>query len=317
VLQAGLSSHVPIRHPYSDWTVWDPANPPSPDSERLWAFTRTVAPGYFSTMGIPLLQGRDHAEADEENARPLLVINQRLAGWLFPEQNAVGRQVAVYVGQAVPMLTEVIGVVGNARINGVAAPPQPQMYLNHSNSAERSHRLNLIVRTAGDPAALVRPIRAALRAQDPNVPLSDIAVMDDIVQGALSGSRVIALTITLFGSVALFLAMTGLYGVLAYYVTRRTQEIGIRVAFGATGSHVMRMVTLRGLALVTGGLVVGVLGAVAATRLLELQLYEIGSGDPVTLVIVSAFLLLVGTLACYLPVRRALRIDPVDALRVE
>jgi len=111
--------------------------------------------------------------------------------------------------------------------------------------------------------------------------------------------------------------MTGLYGVLAYYVTRRTQEIGIRVAFGATAGHVMRMVTLRGLALVVGGLVVGVLGAVAATRLLELQLYEIGSGDPVTFVAVSAFLLLVGTLACYLPVRRALRIDPVEALRTE
>ena len=141
--------------------------------------------------------------------------------------------------------------------------------------------------------------------------------MNDIVHGALSGDRVIALTITLFGSVALFLAMTGLYGVLAYYVTRRTQEIGIRVAFGATGSHVMRMVTLRGLALVAGGLVVGVLGAVLATRLLELQLYEIGSGDPITFVAVSAFLLLVGTLACYLPVRRALRIDPVEALRTE
>jgi putative ABC transport system permease protein len=318
VLDAGVISHVPIRNRYSDWTVWNPENPPTRDSERQWALSRRVLPGYFGTIGIPILLGRDHADTDIDSIPSLLVINQRLADWLFPEQNPVGRQIALDVGGTEPALAEVIGVVGDVNINWVGGSPAPQMYFNNANAPTYwSRRLNLMVSTAGDPTALVRPIRAALKERDPNVPLSDIAVMSDIVQSALSGSRVIALTITLFGSVALFLAMTGLYGVLAYYVTRRTQEIGIRVAFGATGSHVMKMVTLRGLALVAGGLVVGVLGAVAATRLLELQLYEIGSGDPVTFVAVSAFLLLVGTLACYLPVRRALRIDPVEALRTE
>jgi predicted permease len=318
VLQAGVISHVPIRDRYSDWTVWNPEHPPTRDSERQWALSRRVLPGYFGAIGIPILRGRDHADTDIDSIPSLLVINQRLADWLFPEQNAVGRQIALDVGGTEPALAQVIGVVSDVNVNSVGGLPAPQMYFNNSNAPTYwSRRLNLMVRTAGDPTALVRPIRAALRERDPNVPLSDIAVMSDIVQNALSGDRVIALTITLFGSVALFLAMTGLYGVLAYYVTRRTQEIGIRVAFGATGSHVMRMVTLRGLALVAGGLVVGVLGAVLATRLLELQLYEIGSGDPATFVIVAAFLLLVGTFACYLPVRRALRIDPVEALRTE
>jgi predicted permease len=320
VIGAGVISHVPIRHRYSDWTVWNPENPPvlGFSSERQWALSRRVAPGYFSTIGIPILRGRDHADTDLDSIPSLLVINQRLADWLFPEQNAVGRQIALDVGRSDPALAEVIGVVGNVNVNGVGGSPAPQMYFNNANAPTYySRQLNLMVRTAGDPTALVGPIRAALTEMDPNVPLSDIAVMDDIVQSALSGDRVIALTITLFGSVALFLAMTGLYGVLAYYVTRRTQEIGIRVAFGASGGHVMRMVTLRGLALVAGGLVVGILGAVATTRLLELQLYDVRSGDPATFVMVSAFLLLVGTMACYLPVRRALRIDPVEALRTE
>ncbi|UCG87475.1 MAG: ABC transporter permease [Gemmatimonadota bacterium] len=315
---AGLISHTPIRDRYSDWTVWNPENPPTRDSERQWALARRVLPGYFSAMGIPVLRGRDHSDSDVDSIPSLLVINQRVAEWLFPGEKAVGRQIALDIGQSEPGFAEVIGVVSDVNVSWIGGTPAPQMYFNNANAPTYwSRQLNLVVRTAGNPTALVRPIRDALRELDPNVPLADIAAMDDIVQDALSGSRVIALTITLFGSVALFLAMTGLYGVLAYYVTRRTREIGIRVAFGASSGHVMRMVTLRGLALVVGGLLVGVLGAVAATRLLQLQLYEIGSGDPITFVLVAAFLLLVGMLACYLPVRRALSVDPVEALRSE
>lgn len=177
--------------------------------------------------------------------------------------------------------------------------------------------MNLVVRTSADPASLVAPIRAAVLELDSQVPLSNVATMSDILSESLGRNRVVGMTIALFGAVALFLAMIGLYGVLAYFVTSRTQEIGVRVAFGASGGHVIRLVISRGLVLVSSGLAVGLPGSVAVTRMLRSQLYEVAPTDPLAITGVVTCMLLVGTLACLFPARRAARLDPVVALKAE
>ena len=312
---AAAISHIPIQHPYMDWSVWDPEAPTQDPDDWVAVYSRTAMPGYFETMGIPLLRGRDHEDTDEANPQPLMVINESAADRLFPDQDPVGRLVNVYNHVSDPVPVQVIGVVGDARITALDRAPAPQMYFNHSNSAWSS--MNLIVRATGHPTSLAAPIRAAVLELDSDVPLSDVATMSDILSESLGRNRVVSITIALFGSVALLLAMIGLYGVLAYYVARRTQEIGVRVAFGATGGDVVRSVIGRGLLFVSAGLAIGLPCSVAVTRLLRSQLYEVAPTDPLTYASVVACLLLVGTVACLVPARRAVRIDPVDALRAE
>jgi predicted permease len=308
-------SHIPILHPYMDWSAWDPEGPSQDREDWLAVYSRTVLPGYFAAMGIPMLLGRDHRDADEANPQPLMVINEAAAERLFPGQDPVGHLVNVYNHVSDPMLVQIIGVVGDARITSLDLAPAPQMYFNHSSSAWST--MNLIVRASGNPTSLAAPIRAAVLELDPDVPLSDVATMSEILSESLGRNRVVSMTIALFGAVALLLTVIGLYGVLAYYVTRRTQEIGVRVAFGATGGHVIRSVVSRGLTLVVGGLAIGLPGSVGVTRLLQSQLYEVAPTDLLTLTGVVTCLLLVGTLACVVPARRALSIDPVVALRAE
>jgi predicted permease len=308
-------SHIPVIHPYMDWSVWDPESPSQDPKDRVAVYSRTVLPGYFDAMGIPILLGRDHEDADEANPQPLMVINNAAAARLFPDQDPIGRLVNVYNHVSDPVPVQIVGVVGDARITSLDRAPAPQMYFSHSNSAWST--MNLVVRASADPASLFAPIRAAVLELDPDVPLSDVATMKEILSGSLDRNRVVSMTIALFGTVALLLAVIGLYGVLAYYVTRRTQEIGVRMAFGANRGHVIRSVVGRGIVLVSGGLAIGLPASLAVTRLLQAQLYEVGPTDPLTLTGVVSCLLVVGTLACLLPALRAVRIDPVVALRAE
>jgi putative ABC transport system permease protein len=189
------------------------------------------------------------------------------------------------------------------------------MYFNHANSAWSS--MNLMVRASTNATSLAPLIRAAVLELDGNVPLSNVATMTDVLSESLGRNRVVTITIGLFGGVALLLAAIGLYGVLAYYVARRTREIGVRVAFGATGGQVRRSVVGRGLALVMIGLAIGLPASIAATRILRSQLYDVVTTDPLTYLGVVASLLLVGTAACLVPARKAMKVDPVVALKAE
>jgi predicted permease len=306
---------LPIASPWMNWYAWDPGNPPETSDDRVSSFARWVLPGYFETMGVPVLQGRDHQDRDHEYPLPLLVINESMAEALFPGQDPIGRQLSIFNAINDPFTVEVLGVVSDFRVTSLDQAPLPQMYFSHNTMPDIS--MSLVVRASGDLASLVGPIRLALQERDSDVPLANVATMRDILGDSISTNRVISVAMAAFAALALFLAMTGLYGVLAYYVARRTHEIGIRMAFGADPARIMLSVLRRGMALVGAGLVVGCLGALGASRLLQWQLYQMTATDPVTYGAVTACFVAVGILACLLPARRATRIDPVEAFEVE
>jgi predicted permease len=276
---------------------------------------RFVMPGYFEAMGVPILRGRDHDRQDLESSMPPVVINEAMAAGLFPEQDPIGRRLTVNMRMAEIREFEVVGVVGDMRITTVTMSPFFQMYFGYQ--ASPSNYMNLVVRGQGDVASLVPAIRTRIMERDPDVPVTQVSTMTDIISSSITGSRVLSLGTTLFAVTALLLSMTGLYAVLAYYVARRTREIGIRVAFGATATHVMRSVLGRGLALVMGGLATGFGCAFGVTRFLQAQLFGVGATDPLTFTVVGLGLLVIGLLASVVPARRATRVDPVRAMQVE
>ena len=264
------------------------------------------------------MQGRDHDRQDVDNLLPPVVVNQALAEALFPSEDPIGRRMSVNFIMAEVREYEIVGVVGDMRITAVSRRPASQMYFGYDQVLPiLSNSRQLMVRTRGEMASLIPAIRRKVLERDPDAPLTEVSTMTDIVSASLTGNRVLSLATALFAVTALLLSMTGLYAVLAYYVSRRTREIGIRVAFGATGVHVMRSVLGRGLKLVTIGLGVGLATAFGVTRLLQAQLYQVGATDPATFVGVGMGLLVIGVMASLIPARRATRVDPVRAMQVE
>jgi predicted permease len=314
VESASFTNKIPILHRWTNWYIWNADAPPQTQEDRLSTYSRTVMPRYFETLGIPVLRGRDHAQDDGPREEPYLVISQSTAEALFPGQDPIGRRIAVFNGMGNDTY-EVLGVVANFRVTSVASDPSPQMYFSHRKYP--STDMNLVVRAQGDPTLLVSGIRQALRERDPDVPLETVSTMEEIVSSSISGTKVLSLATALFAGTALLLSLTGLYSVLAFYVGRRTREIGIRVAFGATGSNISGMVLGQGVLLVGLGLGVGLLGAGASAGVLESQLYQVGKLDPLTFGSVAVGFMTVGVLAAILPARRATRVDPVRAMQVD
>jgi putative ABC transport system permease protein len=309
---------VPIRHPWTNWSVWDPESPPDETQRAPLAFARFVTPSYFDVMGVPILQGRDHDRRDVDNPLPPLVVNQALAEALFPQEDPIGRRLSVNFIMAEVREYEIVGVAGDMRITAVSRSPEYQMYFGYDEIHPLpSNSRALMVRTNGEMASLIPAIRAKVRDRDPDAPLTEVSSMKDVVSASLRGNQVLGLATGIFAVTALLLSMTGLYAVLAYHVSHRTREIGIRVAFGATGVHVMRSVLGQGVVLVVIGLGVGFASAFGVTRLLQAQLYQVGTTDPLTFVSVGVGLLVIGSLASILPARRATRVDPVRAMQVE
>ncbi len=315
VLSVGSISMLPIRDSYSNVFAWDPENPPPEGTRPGLAEHRAVLPGYFEALDIPILAGRDVEDNDVTGSPFVLVISETMARGLFPDQAAVGRQVAVDVGGAEPAIAEVVGVAGDVHTFALDQEPPRQMYYSFRQMPFLT--LRLAIRARGDAVAVTNSVRQVLRARDPNVPLAGVATMEDVIARSVGGQRVIMLTLTLFSSVAVFLAAIGLYSVLAYYVAQRGHEIGIRLAMGASGRNILKLVLNRGLLLVGIGLVVGVAGAIGATRLIQQQLFNVEATDPATFVAVSSLFAGIATLACLIPAIRALRVDPVKTLQAE
>ena len=243
-----------------------------------------------------------------------MLISETMAGTLYPDQQPLGRELIVDEGDEAGRY-EIIGVAGDVAIYGLGAEPQMTMYFSHAQ--RRSLVMRLAVHTAGGAGTVVGQLRDVLRGLDPNIPLAGVVTMEEVLDRSTSFQRTVAGAVGIFALAALFLAALGLYGVLAYQVTQRTHEIGIRVALGARAAHILRMVLGHGFALVGVGLAIGVVGAVGGARAIRGRLYEVGATDPVTFVSVVLFFSLVALIACLLPSWRAWRVDPVVAFRAE
>jgi len=315
VAAVSFTSHVPVRDTAGDPPMWAAERPPIDSSQEQTAALRLVLPGYFETLRIPLVAGRGLAATDREGTPRVLVINQEMARTLFPGENPLGKKVMVATGTE-PVALEVVGVAGDARIYGIGEPAPMTMYAT-AYQFPRAMGLNLVVRTSLDPQSLVGTVRRLVAARNPDVPVENLVGLDDLIGQSLAADRVIAITLSLFSAAALLLASLGLYGVLAYYVTRRTHEIGVRMALGANARSVLTHVLARSASMVIPGLALGLGASLAGSRLIERLLYDVTPTDPLSLAAATVSLAVVAFLASALPAWRAAGIDPVQALRGE
>jgi putative ABC transport system permease protein len=313
VTDVALINQLPIRDPGNNIYVYAADNPPADPNDRDVAFQRVVFPGYFQAMGIPLLQGRDIDRSDTEGTPPVLVINETMARTLFPDQNPLGRHVAVDVGEE--MTAEVIGVVGDVRMSAPRYDPRLAMYGSYFQ--QPYYRMRLAIRTVTDPASIAPQLRAAVWSQDRDIPVADLSTMSELISRSVSSDRVMAVSLSLFAAVAMSLAAIGLYGLLAYYVSKRIHEIGVRVALGAGSGDIVKLVVNRGLKLVVAGIVAGLVAAFWSTRLIQQMLFNVEATDPATFGAVCVFFGTVALIACLIPAWRALRVDPLLALQAE
>jgi putative ABC transport system permease protein len=262
-------------------------------------------------MGIPLVRGRALEHSDTSLAPRVVVINETMARTLFPNEDPLGRPVDIQRD----VDYEVVGVVGDVRVEGLHSRPRLAFYTSYLQQPTLTMRL--AIRTAVDPSSLAEGVRKVVWNRDRDIPVAGLSSMDAIIARKMSNDKVVALSVALFASVAMLLAAFGLYGVLAYYVSRRTHEIGVRVALGAGARDLLLQVMKRGLLLVAAGVALGLVGAFWAARLLQQILFGIGPTDPATFVSVSFFFALVGLVACWLPARKSLKVNPVVALAVQ
>ena len=283
--------------------------------DRPGSWFSIVGGDYFGAMGIPLLRGRLPGDADTEKTQAVFVIDDTLARRYWSNADPIGTRVIWSGNENEKLVGEIIGVVGGVRWGGVAASPQATTYFWLPQRPER--QLTMVVRTPGDPIKITGAIAAEVGDIDPNQPIAEIRAMQDFVSADIAQPRFTMLLLGSFAAAALLLATVGLYGVIAFNVTQRTQEIGVRVALGARQRDVLQLVLQRGMLLAGIGLAIGIVVTLALGRVVAGMLHGVSPADPATLVAVSAFLAAVAMLASYLPARRAARVDPLVALRYE
>jgi predicted permease len=271
-----------------------------------------VSPNWFGTLRVPLKRGRTFSELDRLGGPKVVVINEAAARAYFRGEDPIGKRVAVYQG-GFHTGAEVIGIVGDVRYGTIDSTARPDVYISYGQA--RLSRMMMFVRTSGDPAALAPAVRAAVRRVAPHTPVYDIRPMSARIATATSQSRLIAVLLGLFAAVALSLAVMGIYGVLSFAVAQRTGEIGIRMALGAERRSVLALVLRDAAALALVGLAIGLLAALAMTRVLRTMLFEVTTTDPITYVAMAGVLAVAVLGASWIPARRAASVDPVIALR--
>jgi predicted permease len=307
VRAVGGSKTVPLHgggEPYA-FTVPGRPEPVTPDAGVL-----IVTPGYFRALGIPLLQGRDFTATDEARGVPVVIVNQAFARTYLPGGNPVG-EILRFGDTEVP----IVGLVGDVRIDGIARPAQPAVYAPAFLLPRSS--MKLFIRTTSDPLALAPAVRQAIWDINPNQPVSEVTTMREVISQTVARPRFFTLLLGAFAGLAIVLAALGVYGVIAYSVSRRRSEIGIRMALGARAHDVLSMVIAEGIAPALAGMVIGVAAAMLLARVLAAQLYGVGALDPLTFGAVALLLVVVALLAAFAPARRAARVQPMSVLRSE
>jgi putative ABC transport system permease protein len=277
-----------------------------------------VGQDYFRTMEIPLRAGRTFSEEELAQDRHVVIVNQALADKLLSGENPLGQKAVIFMHSLVEAQetpSEIIGVVGDVRQMGLDTPAEPAVYWPHPELVYSS--MTVVVRTAGDPLSLVSAVRSELQQMDRELPLAGVTTMEQVMSESLARSRFTMLLLGIFAALALVLASIGIYGVIAYSVAQRTQEFGIRMALGADRRAVLRLVLGEGTFLTLCGIGIGIVAAFTVTRLMATLLYGISATDPLTFFMVALLLAVVALIACYIPARRATRVDPIVALRYE
>jgi putative ABC transport system permease protein len=293
--------------------VWPADDPPADPSDRLRAVRRRASVGYFRAMGIPLIAGRTFEETDTPESTRVAVISEELARQAFPEGQALGKGIVLTFTDGDPF--QVIGIAGDVSDYGLDSEPAAAFYVAHRQFP--TPVLRMALRSDRDPMALLPSVRERIWQLDSDVPISNIRSMESIAANSTAEGRFLTSLLVLFAGLALLLASMGLYGVLAYFVSQRSREVGIRMTLGATSNDVVGAVVRRGMILTGIGTLLGLGGSFALSSFIVSALFETTATDPATYVVVVALLLLVALAACVLPARRAVRVDPVIALRSE
>ena len=316
VESASVSISTPLSSNSSKAAIRIDGRPEAEGEERPTVGYHVVGAEHFDALRIPVLRGRAFTNQDRKGAKRVAIISDAAARRLWPDEEALGKRIWLSMGWEKDDFAEIVGVAGDVKYRNVEQAAEPEVYIPYLQTVEEPPSF-VLIRTAGDPAALVAGLRREVFALDKNVPVYDVKTLEERSRDATSRTRFTTLLLGVFASMALLLSAVGVYGVMAYAVAGRTREIGIRMALGAQKADVLRLIMSDGIILTLAGIIIGLGASLAATRVLASQLYGVGATDPATFVAVSAILAAVAMAASYIPARRATKVDPMVALRHE
>jgi putative ABC transport system permease protein len=315
VADASVTWQLPLSGAAATTSVNIEGRPEAPGDVPM-GLLHSAGPGYFRTMGIPLVRGRDFTDHDDMASAPVIIVNETLAKRFFPGGDALGKRILPgYSTTGNYVMREIVGVVGDVKHQSLRSGAVPEFYFAQAQMPVPA--LTLVVRATGDPHALVASARQTVQALDPNAPVFGVMTAEEYLSRSVASTRFTMALLAAFATVALVMTAAGLYGAISFSVSRSTREIGIRVALGAQGRDALRLVMGRGMRLTLTGIVLGLAAAYGVTRVMASFLFGVGATDPATFAGVALLLVAVAALACYVPARRATKVDPMVALRYE
>jgi putative ABC transport system permease protein len=316
VRSAAVTTNLPLYRQGNSISIGIEGRPDPPPGQELIVVTRIISPGYFDTMSIPLLRGRQFTDQDTGTSPNVVVISETMARRFWPGEEAIGKRISAGRVESPEDWIQIVGVVKDVRQFELNADPKPQMYMSYRQAGFFAPR-DLVVKTDVDPSSMAATVRKAVWEIDKDQPVSNIRTMESILADSIARQRFSMLLLAIFAAVALVLAGVGIYGVMSYSVAQRTREIGIRMALGAQTSAVLKLAVGYGIKLVITGIVIGLVAAFALTRVMSTLLFGVTATDPTTFTLISLLLVCVAAIASYIPARRATKVDPIIALRYE